>query len=106
MIEAFERTNGELADKLLAALLAGDSAGGDSRGKQSAALYVVKPGEWDKYDKRIDIRVDDDPDPFAEITRLYKMAKALSRLDQAYQLRMKGDLDGRRQRPVNRKPQS
>jgi uncharacterized Ntn-hydrolase superfamily protein len=94
MVAAFEGTSGELADKLLAALLAGDSAGGDSRGRQSAAIYTAQPGPWNRYDTKIDIRVDDHRDPFAEITRLYKMAKALSRLDLAYRLRSKGDLAG------------
>jgi uncharacterized Ntn-hydrolase superfamily protein len=94
MIHTFENTSGELADKLLSALLAGDSAGGDSRGRQSAALYVVAPGQWNRYDTKIDIRVDDHRDPFGELTRLYKLAKALSRLDLAYRLRMQGDLAG------------
>lgn len=94
MITAFENVTGELSDKLLSALLAGDTAGGDSRGRQSAALYVVRPGQWRRYDTKIDIRVDDSQDPFGELTRLYKMAKALSRLDQAYRLRMQGDLAG------------
>jgi uncharacterized Ntn-hydrolase superfamily protein len=94
MIAAFKGTSGELSGKLLAALLAGDSAGGDSRGRQSAALYVVRSGQWQRYDTKIDIRVDDSQDPFGELTRLYKMARALSRLDLAYRLRMQGDLAG------------
>lgn len=83
MVRAFEESKGELADKLMAALLAGDSAGGDSRGKQSAALYVVAPQEGLRYDKKIDIRVDDSPRPFKELNRLFKMAKALSHLNSA-----------------------
>jgi uncharacterized Ntn-hydrolase superfamily protein len=81
MLSAFENTRGELGDKLLAALLAGDSAGGDARGKQSAAMYVVQKMEGLKYDRKIDIRVDDNPDPFAELARLYKMSNALNHLD-------------------------
>jgi uncharacterized Ntn-hydrolase superfamily protein len=92
MVSAFENTSGELADKLLAALLAGDSAGGDSRGKQSAAIYVVQKTEGELYDRKIDIRVDDSPEPFVEITRLYHIAKALSHLETAYQFNQKGDL--------------
>jgi len=94
MVEAFEKTNGELADKLLAALLAGDAAGGDSRGKQSAAIYVVQKSDDFRYDRKIDIRVDDNPEPFVEIARLYHIAKALSRLETAYTLYQQGDLNG------------
>ena len=81
MLSAFKNTRAELGDKLLAALLAGDSAGGDARGKQSAAMYVVQKMEGLKYDRKIDIRIDDDPEPFAELSRLYKMSKALNHLD-------------------------
>jgi len=83
MVERFENAEGDLADKLMAALLAGDSAGGDSRGKQSAALYVVSKKEGLRYDRQIDIRVDDSPAPFDELYRIFKIAKALSHLDNA-----------------------
>jgi len=92
MVQAFENTTGQLGDRLLAALLAGDSAGGDSRGKQSAALLVVKKTEGFRYDREIDIRVDDSPQPFAEITRLYGIARALSHLDAAAKAYQKGEL--------------
>lgn len=61
-----------LARRLLAALRAGDDAGGDRRGRQSAALYVVAPGEGygGTSDVVFDLRVDDHPDPCAELTRL------------------------------------
>lgn len=94
MVQAFEKTQGELSDKLLAALLAGDSAGGDSRGKESAALYVVQMQPGTRYDRKIDIRVDDSPEPFVEITRLYKMAKSLAHLQTAAQNNQAGDLKG------------
>jgi uncharacterized Ntn-hydrolase superfamily protein len=94
MVAAFENTSGELSDKLLAALLAGDSAGGDSRGKQSAALYVVQKVAGERYDTKIDIRVDDSPEPFVEITRLYHLARALSHLETAAQHYRQGDLPG------------
>jgi uncharacterized Ntn-hydrolase superfamily protein len=62
---------GPLARRLLAALTAGDRVGGDSRGKQSAALYVVGPGEgYDNSDVLVDLRVDDHEDPVAELGRL------------------------------------
>lgn len=75
MAEAFESTDGELADRLVAALLAGDRIGGDSRGKQSAGVLVVKPnggygGDTDRY---LDLRVDDDADPVAKLTDLVKL---------------------------------
>lgn len=65
MADTFISAEGELADRLLAALIAGDSAGGDRRGKQSAALYVVRPdgGYGADNDRYLDLRVDDDPDP-------------------------------------------
>ncbi len=94
MVAAFENTQGELGDKLLAALLAGDSAGGDSRGKQSAAIYVVQKVKGERFDRKIDIRVDDNPEPFIEITRLYHLGRALSHLETAAQLYRNNDLPG------------
>jgi uncharacterized Ntn-hydrolase superfamily protein len=78
MAKAFETTKGELVDKLLAALKAGDQAGGDKRGKQSAALIVVRPcggygGCLEGVDKYVDLRVDDHPDPVNELIRLFKI---------------------------------
>jgi uncharacterized Ntn-hydrolase superfamily protein len=77
MEEAFLNTKGPLADRMYAALAAGDSKGGDSRGKQSAALIVVKAGAGygGTTDRAIDIRVDDHPDPFVELGRLLKYAQ-------------------------------
>lgn len=73
MAHAFETTDGPLAVRLLAALAAGDAAGGDRRGKQSAALLVVKErGGYGGYtDRFIDLRVDDHVEPVAELQRLY-----------------------------------
>ncbi len=74
MAEAFEQTEGELADKLMAALIAGGKAGGDQRGEQSAALLVVREGAgYDGMDNFIDISVYDHPTPIAELYRLYKL---------------------------------
>jgi len=72
MAEAFESAQGELAERLMAALEAGDNAGGDARGKQSAALLVVrKGGGYAGFDDRyIDLRVDDHPEPIKELQRL------------------------------------
>lgn len=75
MEATFEQTEGTLAERLLAALMAGDSAGGDSRGRQSAALLVVKEGgSYGGYtDRYIDLRVDDHEDPVQEVGRLLKL---------------------------------
>ena len=77
MAETFERSRGSLADRLLAALVAGQAGGGDKRGMQSAALLVVraKGGYLGGTDRYIDIRVYDAPDPIKELQRLYALHK-------------------------------
>lgn len=73
MASTFEQTNGPLAERLLAALAAGQAAGGDRRGQQSAALLVVRDGGGygGFNDRMIDLRVDDHPTPIDELHRLY-----------------------------------
>ena len=73
MSGAFAETDGDLCDRLLAALLAGDAAGGDRRGRQSAALLVVRErgGYEGRNDRYIDLRVDDHPDAPHELARLF-----------------------------------
>ncbi|RKX69075.1 fimbrial assembly protein FimA [candidate division WOR-3 bacterium] len=73
MFAVFIRTKGPLAERLLAALEAGDRAGGDRRGRQSAALYVVrKRGGYQGADDRlVDLKVVDNPEPIKELRRLY-----------------------------------
>ena len=77
MAETFERARGSLADRLVAALVAGQAGGGDKRGMQSAALLVVraKGGYLGGTDRYIDIRVYDAPDPIKELQRLYALHK-------------------------------
>lgn len=77
MAETFEQTEGSLAERLLKALEAGQKAGGDKRGKQSAALYVVKEkgGYGGFNDRYIDLRVDDHPEPIHELIRIYKLQR-------------------------------
>jgi uncharacterized Ntn-hydrolase superfamily protein len=72
MGRAFDATPGELAEKLFAALKAGDDAGGDSRGKQSASMLVVRKGGGRNInnDRYIYINVDDNPQPIPELRRL------------------------------------
>lgn len=74
MARAFETTEGELADRLMAALIAGGRAGGDQRGEQSAALLVVREGAgYDGMDNFIDISVYDHETPITELNRLYRL---------------------------------
>ena len=75
MKTTFKQREGSLAERLLAALHAGDIAGGDSRGKQSAALLIVKEnGSYGGYnDRYIDLRVDDHEEPVQELARLLKL---------------------------------
>ena len=77
MCEAFESTKGELAVRLLAALRAGDDAGGDKRGRQGAAILVVREGGGygGGIDKAVDLRSDDHERPVDEISRLFELQK-------------------------------
>lgn len=72
MAMTYETAEGDFAARLLAALDAGQAAGGDSRGKQSAALLVVREGGGygGDNDRVLDLRVDDHPDPIKEIIRI------------------------------------
>jgi uncharacterized Ntn-hydrolase superfamily protein len=75
MGKTFQETKGTLAERLLKALDAGQDAGGDSRGMQSAALLVVKEkgGYGGFNDRYIDLRVDEHPDPIKELIRIYEL---------------------------------
>ena len=75
MAKAFEASKGELADRLLVALEAGQAAGGDRRGRESAALLVVRKGAGygGKGDRWVDLRVDDNPEPLREMRRLLEI---------------------------------
>ena len=77
MGKMFEETEGELADRLMAALFAGQEKGGDKRGQQSAALLVVrKNGGYGGFnDRYIDLRVDDAEKPIDELQRLLEIHK-------------------------------
>jgi len=76
MVTAFENTEGHLSLRLLAALEAGQAAGGDKRGMQSAALLIVKKngGVWLHNDVVLRLQVDDNPDPIKELRRLVEKA--------------------------------
>lgn len=94
MGKAFEATQGELAEKLFAALKAGDAAGGDSRGRQSASMLVVRKGGGRNInnDRYIYINVDDNPDPFVELRRLLDLNLAYNYGDQMYKAFAANDL--------------
>jgi uncharacterized Ntn-hydrolase superfamily protein len=69
-LAAFQSADGSLAERLLTALEAGEAAGGDKRGKQSAALKVCTADPYPD----LDIRTDDHPDPLAELRRLHRIS--------------------------------
>ncbi len=75
MATAFTRSNGELADRLVTALRAGEYAGGDRRGKQSAAVQVARPngGYGKDTDRYLDLRVDDHAEPVDRLIELVQM---------------------------------
>jgi uncharacterized Ntn-hydrolase superfamily protein len=75
MAKAYGASEGDLAERLLAALDAAEAAGGDVRGRQSAALLVV-PGAGERWRTRFDVRVEDHAEPLAELRRLAGLARA------------------------------
>ena len=83
MARAFENTKGDLADRMLAALDAAQAAGGDIRGRQSAALLVVtgKPTGQAWKDRTFDLRVDDSPQPLQELRRLVTLQRAYNHMN-------------------------
>jgi uncharacterized Ntn-hydrolase superfamily protein len=84
MAQAYETTKGDLATRLLAALEAGQKAGGDIRGQQSAAIVIVKGKRSNKpwNDRVMDLRVEDNPHPIAELERLVRTWRAYRNVDQ------------------------
>ena len=76
MVEAFEQTAGHLSYRLMEALDAGQAAGGDTRGMQSAAMIIVKKdaGVWLNNDVVLRLQVDDSSDPLKELRRLVDIA--------------------------------
>ena len=83
MATAFENTKGDLADRMLAALDAAQAAGGDIRGKQSAAIVVVtgKPTGLAWKDRTFDLRVDDSAEPLKELRRLVTLQRAYNHMN-------------------------
>jgi uncharacterized Ntn-hydrolase superfamily protein len=89
MAQAYERASGPLHRRLLAALHAAEAAGGDVRGRQSAALLVV-PGEGEPWATSVDVRVEDHPEPLAELDRLLDLTDAYALAGEADELAAAG----------------
>jgi uncharacterized Ntn-hydrolase superfamily protein len=82
MLQAFEATDGPFVGRLLAALDAAEREGGDIRGRQSAALLVV-PAAGEEWETNISLRVEDHPEPLAELKRLVALREAYELAGQA-----------------------
>jgi uncharacterized Ntn-hydrolase superfamily protein len=79
MLETFGAATGALAERLLAALDAAETAGGDFRGRQAAGLVVVTAEDAPSHERLFDLRVDDHPEPLVELRRLHRMAAGYRR---------------------------
>jgi uncharacterized Ntn-hydrolase superfamily protein len=95
MAEAFEHAGGDLASRLVAALVAAEGRGGDARGRMSAAVIVVEGARHDHPWEGVltDVRVDHHPDPLTELARLVDVAEAYHLCDVAEAALMRGDAD-------------
>src|SRR6185436_10827563 len=83
MSKTFKETKGPLAERMIASLEAGQAAGGDIRGKQSASILIVKGTSSGKIweDREIDLRVEDHPEPIVELKRLLKLFRAYEHMN-------------------------
>ncbi len=96
MLDAYQSSSGDLADRLLAALDAAEAEGGDIRGRQSAAMLIVSgTASGQPWRERIvDLRVEDAPEPLRELRRLVSVHRGYRLIDVAEQREIAGDLDG------------
>jgi uncharacterized Ntn-hydrolase superfamily protein len=94
MKQAFETARGDLAERLLAALTAAEGAGGDVRGRQAAAIVVVRGTSTGRpwADTRFSLRVEDHPEPVAELQRLLKLGRAYERMNRGDELAALGSM--------------
>ncbi|HEX9660611.1 MAG TPA: DUF1028 domain-containing protein, partial [Rhodothermales bacterium] len=94
MAHAYETTEGDLADRMLAALEAAEGEGGDIRGRQSAAILIVgaerMANSWEG--RTFDLRVEDHPDPVGELKRLVQLQRAYLKLNEGDGWVVKGDI--------------
>ena len=95
MSKAFEESKGPLADRLMAALYAAQEAGGDIRGKQSAAILIVKGESTGKVweDRLIDLRVEDSTEPLKELSRLIEVHRAYDHMNAGDLATEHGDME-------------
>jgi uncharacterized Ntn-hydrolase superfamily protein len=95
MLRAYQSSSGDLTDRLLAALDAAETEGGDIRGKQSAALLVVKAEPTGKpwVDRALDVRVDDHAESLTELRRLVGVKRAYDAMNEGDELLEKGDVE-------------
>ena len=95
MQTAYQKGAGDLADRMMTTLDAAEAAGGDVRGRQSAALLVVKGGApapfWTA--RRFDIRVDDHPQPLQELKRLLNLSRVYEQMDRGDDLATAGEVE-------------
>lgn len=105
LADTFTKTSGNLPHRLYAALLAGDRAGGDRRGRQSAAILVVKPkgGYGGFNDRWVDYRVDDHPDPVIRLGELLDLHNLyFNKSDESERVQLEGDVLRRLQQIMTR----
>jgi len=93
MSEAYLGASGPLAERLIDALDAGEAAGGDVRGRQSAAILVVPP-EGEPWERVVELRVEDHPEPLLELRRLVALKAAYVRAAEGDDLQVRGDHAG------------
>jgi uncharacterized Ntn-hydrolase superfamily protein len=95
MLDAYEKTAGDLAERMLAALDAAEAEGGDIRGRQSAAILIVKGRASDKpwEDRIVDLRVEDHPTPLEELRRLVMMRRGYDAVERAEHAALAGDME-------------
>jgi len=96
MAEAYKKTNGDLADKMMAAMDAAQAVGGDIRGKQSAAILIVSGTNTGRpwVDRVMDLRVEDHPEPLKELRRLVRVHRAYQHMNAGDLAVEHGDIDG------------
>jgi uncharacterized Ntn-hydrolase superfamily protein len=95
MAQAYRKTEGDLAERLGAALRAGQAAGGDVRGQQSAALLIVKPTSTGRpwADRVMELRVEDHPQPIKELGRLIHLHRTYQRMNHGDELLGAGQVE-------------